>query len=302
MKFNSLGYLISEGIKSVFKQKKMTSASIIIMCATMFMFGIFYLIGENINFAMSQLESEQGIRVMIKEGATDSEIEKLKVDIQAIDGVNTVTFVSKAEALATVKSWIVGSSDSEDLLAGYDEDNPFPASYFVTLTDLSKNAEVQEKIKQLDNVDDLSTDNDVISKLATLARTIQIVTLVLLLILVAISIFIISYTIKLTVYARRREISIMKYVGATNGFIRGPFIVEGIIIGIISALITLILIGFAYNGVLSQIMSSAVMRSISISLYTFQALFAKVLIVYLILGIGIGTLGSVISMNKYLKV
>lgn len=302
MKFNSLGYLISEGIKSVFKQKKMTSASIIIMCATMFMFGIFYLIGENINFAMSQLESEQGIRVMIKEGATDSEIEKLKVDIQAIDGVNTVTFVSKAEALATVKSWIVGSSDSEDLLAGYDEDNPFPASYFVTLTDLSKNAEVQEKIKQLDNVDDLSTDNDVIAKLATLARTIQIVTLVLLLILVAISIFIISYTIKLTVYARRREISIMKYVGATNGFIRGPFIVEGIIIGIISALITLILIGFAYNGVLSQIMSSAVMRSISISLYTFQALFAKVLIVYLILGIGIGTLGSIISMNKYLKV
>ena len=302
MKFNSLGYLISEGIKSVFKQKKMTSASIIIMCATMFMFGIFYLIGENINFAMSQLESEQGIRVMIKEGATDSEIEKLKVDIQAIDGVNTVTFVSKAEALATVKSWIVGSSDSEDLLAGYDEDNPFPASYFVTLTDLSKNAEVQEKIKQLDNVDDLSTDNDVIAKLATLARTIQIVTLVLLLILVAISIFIISYTIKLTVYARRREISIMKYVGATNSFIRGPFIVEGIIIGIISALITLILIGFAYNGVLSQIMSSAVMRSISISLYTFQALFAKVLIVYLILGIGIGTLGSVISMNKYLKV
>lgn len=302
MKFNSLGYLISEGIKSVFKQKKMTSASIIIMCATMFMFGIFYLIGENINFAMSQLESEQGIRVMIKEGATDSEIEKLKVDIQSIDGVNTVTFVSKAEALATVKSWIVGSSDSEDLLAGYDEDNPFPASYFVTLTDLSKNAEVQEKIKQLDNVDDLSTDNDVIAKLATLARTIQIVTLVLLLILVAISIFIISYTIKLTVYARRREISIMKYVGATNGFIRGPFIVEGIIIGIISALITLILIGFAYNGVLSQIMSSAVMRSISISLYTFQALFAKVLIVYLILGIGIGTLGSIISMNKYLKV
>ena len=223
MKFNSIGYMISEGFKSVFKQKKMTSASIIIMCATMFMFGIFYLIGENVNFAMSQLESEQGIRVMIKEGATDSEIEKLKVDIQSIDGVSTVTFISKSEALATVKSWISGSSDSENLLEGYDEDNPFPASYFVTLTDLSKNSEVQEKINKLDNVDDLSTNNDVISKLATLARTIQVITLVLLLILIAISIFIIAYTIKLTVYARRREISIMKYVGATNGFIRGPF-------------------------------------------------------------------------------
>ena len=239
---------------------------------------------------------------MIKDGATDSEIEKLKVDIQAIDGVSTVTFVSKSEALATVKSWISGSSDSEDLLDGYEEDNPFPASYFVTLTDLNKNSEVQEKIKALDNVSDLSTNNDVITKLATLARTIQIITLVLLLILVAISIFIIAYTIKLTVYARRREISIMKYVGATNGFIRGPFIVEGIIIGIVSALITLIIIGFAYNAVLTKMMSSAVMQSISISLYTFKALFARVLIVYLILGIGIGTLGSTISMNKYLKV
>ena len=161
---------------------------------------------------------------------------------------------------------------------------------------------MQEKINKLDNVDDLSTNNDVISKLATLARTIQVITLVLLLILIAISIFIIAYTIKLTVYARRREISIMKYVGATNGFIRGPFIVEGIIIGIISALITLLIIGLAYNAVLSKIMSSAVMQSISISLYTFNALFARVLIVYLLLGIGIGTLGSVISMNKYLKV
>ena len=302
MKFNSIGYMISEGFKSFFKQKKMTSASIIIMCATMFMFGIFYLIGENVNFAMSQLEGEQGIRVMIKDGATDSEIEKLKVDIQAIDGVSTVTFVSKSEALATVKSWIAGSSDSEDLLDGYEENNPFPASYFVTLTDLNKNSQVQEKIKALDNVGDISTNNDVITKLAGLARTIQIITFVLLLILVAISIFIIAYTIKLTVYARRREISIMKYVGATNGFIRGPFIVEGIMIGIISALITLVIIGIAYNAVLTKMMSSAVMQSISISLYTFKALFAKVLIVYLILGIGIGTLGSTISMNKYLKV
>ena len=302
MRFNSIGYMISEGFKSFFKQKKMTSASIVIMCATMFMFGIFFLIGENVNFAMSQLESEQGIRVMIKEGATDSEIEKLRTEIQSIDGVSTVTFISKSEALATVKSWIANSNDSTDLLEGYDEDNPFPASYFVTLTDLSKNNEVQKKIKELDNVDDLSTDNDVISKLATLARTIQIITLVLLIMLIAISIFIIAYTIKITVYARRREISIMKYVGATNGFIRGPFIVEGIIIGVISALITLIIIGIAYDAVLAKIMSSAVMQSISISLYTFKALFARVLIVYLLLGIGIGTLGSIISMNKYLKV
>lgn len=298
MRFN-LGYLIKEGFKSVFKQKKMTGASIIIMCATMFMFGVFYLLGENINFVMRQVESQQGMRVMIKEEATNDQIKDLQIKIQQIDGVNTVTFSSKEDALATVKSWF---GDKQDLLIGYDEDNPFPASYFVTLTDLSRNEEVQKKIKELEMVDDISTKNDTISTLSTVAKNIQMVTLVLLILLVIISIFIISYTIKLTVYARRREISIMKYVGATNGFIRGPFIVEGIIIGIISAFITLAIIGLAYKQTLSKILESSVIQRLTISLYSFSELFARVLLVYLILGIGIGVIGSIISMRKYLKV
>ena len=298
MRFN-LGYLIKEGFKSVFKQKKMTGASIIIMCATMFMFGVFYLLGENINFVMRQVESRQGMRVIIKEEATNDQIKDLQIKIQQIDGVNTVTFSSKEDALATVKSWF---GDKQDLLIGYDEDNPFPASYFVTLTDLSRNEEVQKKIKELEMVDDISTKNDTISTLSTVAKNIQMVTLVLLILLVIISIFIISYTIKLTVYARRREISIMKYVGATNGFIRGPFIVEGIIIGIISAFITLAIIGLAYKQTLSKILESSVIQRLTISLYSFSELFARVLLVYLILGIGIGVIGSIISMRKYLKV
>ena len=298
MRFN-LGYLIKEGFKSVFKQKKMTGASIIIMCATMFMFGVFYLLGENINFVMRQVESRQGMRVIIKEEATNDQIKDLQIKIQQIDGVNTVTFSSKEDALATVKSWF---GDKQDLLIGYDEDNPFPASYFVTLTDLSRNEEVQKKIKELEMVDDISTKNDTISTLSTVAKNIQMVTLVLLILLIIISIFIISYTIKLTVYARRREISIMKYVGATNGFIRGPFIVEGIIIGIISAFITLAIIGLAYKQTLSKILESSVIQRLTISLYSFSELFARVLLVYLVLGIGIGVIGSIISMRKYLKV
>lgn len=298
MRFN-LGYLIKEGFKSVFKQKKMTGASIIIMCATMFMFGVFYLLGENINFVMRQVESRQGMRVIIKEEATNDQIKDLQIKIQQIDGVNTVTFSSKEDALTTVKSWF---GDKQDLLIGYDEDNPFPASYFVTLTDLSRNEEVQKKIKELEMVDDISTKNDTISTLSTVAKNIQMVTLVLLILLIIISIFIISYTIKLTVYARRREISIMKYVGATNGFIRGPFIVEGIIIGIISAFITLAIIGLAYKQTLSKILESSVIQRLTISLYSFSELFARVLLVYLILGIGIGVIGSIISMRKYLKV
>lgn len=303
MKFNGIGYVISEGIKSVFKQKKMTGASIIIMCATMFMFGIFFLIGENINFAMKQLESQQGIRVMIKdEVISDGKEETLKAKINQIPGVNKVEFISKEDALSTVRTWIAGNKNSEEILSGYDEDNPFPASFFVTLTDLTKNDEVQKQILKLDGVDEISSNNDLLSKLASIAKSVQMITLGLLAILVLISIFIISYTIKLTVYARRKEISIMKYVGATNSFIRGPFIVEGIIIGIISAIITIGIIGVAYTSVLNKMLASSVMQSLTISLYTFNQLFVRILIVYLILGIGIGVLGSVISMRKYLKV
>lgn len=299
VKYNIIGYLIGEGFRSIVKQKKMTSASIIIMCATMFIFGAFYLIGENINFIMSQVESQQGMRVMIKEDATEDQIANLKTRIQQIDGVNQVNFHSKEDALASMKETL---GTYQELLDTYDEDNPFPASYFVTLTDLNLNKEVQEKILALDGVEEITSSDDTISMLSSIAKGIQMGTLVLLVILIIISIFIISYTIKLTVYARRREISIMKYVGATNSFIRGPFIVEGMIIGVISAILSLGIVGVVYNSVISKLLTSPVIQRINIALYGFSDIAVKLLVVYLIMGIGIGIIGSAISMRKYLKV
>lgn len=299
MKYSSIGYIIAEGFRSVGKQKKMTSASIIIMCATMFMFGIFFVIGENINYVVKQIESQQGMRVTIKEGTSDDDMEKLGNQIRQIDGVNNATFNSKEDALSTVKGWL---GNNQYLLNGYDEDNPFPASYFVTLTDLSKNKTVQEEILKLDGVDEINSKNDTISNLESAAKGIKAVTIVLLILLIVISIFIISYTIKLTVHARRKEISIMKYVGATNGFIRGPFLVEGVIIGIISAIITLAILGLTYNIAMSKILASNLLKVMTISLLGFSDIFTLVFIVYLILGIGIGVLGSTISMKKYLEV
>lgn len=299
MRYNVISYLIGEGFKSTFKQKKMTSASIIIMCATMFIFGLFFVIGENVNSVIQQIEEQQGIQIFIDEEATETDIETLGNEIRNIDGVNKVTFVSKEDALNSVKEVF---DDNQGLLEGWDEENPFPASYFVTLTDLSLNEQVQEKIYALDNVDEIASENNTINRLQELANGIQIMTIIILALLIIISIFIISYTIKLTVHARRREISIMKYVGATNGFIRGPFIVEGIIIGLISAIITLIILGLSYNAVMGGIGETVLIQSIGIGLLSFSEMFFLVLTVYLVLGIGIGILGSVISMRKYLKV
>ena len=299
MRYNTIGYIIAEGFRSVGKQKKMTSASIIIMCATMLMFGLFFVIGENINYVVKQFESQQGMKVIIKDGTSQDTIEKIGNEIRQIDGVNKVTFNSKEDALSTVKGWL---GDNQYLLSGWDEENPFPASYFVTLTDLSKNKEAQSEILKLDGVQEINSKNDTIANLESAAKGIRAVTIVLLVLLVVISIFIISYTIKLTVHARRREISIMKYVGATNGFIRGPFIVEGIIIGIVSAILTLAVLGLTYNVVLGKVLESSLLKTMTISLLGFSDIFVLVLIVYLLLGIGIGILGSAISMKKYLEV
>ena len=138
--------------------------------------------------------------------------------------------------------------------------------------------------------------------LVALANGINTITAIVLVLLVLISIFIISNTIKLTVHARRKEISIMKYIGATNNFIRSPFIVEGIIIGLVAAMISVLLIGLSYNVIAEKLLTSSISELVSFQLLGFNELFNLIVIVYLVLGVGVGVLGSVISMRRYLKV
>ena len=292
MRYNVITYLLGEGIRNVFKNKKSTSASIIIMSLTMLIFGVFFVITQNINSIMKQIESEQGIEVFLYDISED-QTKALEDYIRNIDGINTVEYKSKEDALNQLKSQF---KDREDLLSGYDENNIFPASYVVTLTDLTKNNEVKQKIDEYDK--DKPDTEKVIKKITSSDETIT----TLLVILIIISIFIISNTIKLTVHARRKEISIMKYVGATNSFIRWPFIVEGIIIGIISGAISIIILGINYNLIANKILESQVVSAMSINLLTFADMFGLIVLVYTILGVGIGILGSCISMRRYLKV
>ena len=301
MKYSILGYFIGEGFSNVFKNKKSTGASLMIMCATMIIFGIFLILGENINHFVDEVESEQGISVFVKNEATQEQIDELGEKIRAIDGVNTVDFVSKDEALEQMKERF---GERQDLLEGYEgENNIFTASYVVTLTDLTKSKAVQDQISTYtDVVKKINSKDEVTSTLINLANGIKIVTGVILVLLVIISIFIIANTIKLTVHARRKEISIMKYVGATNNFIRWPFIVEGMIIGILASIISIVIVGFAYNFVAEKLVNAEFMQLINMSLISFSDMFSSIIFVYMLLGIGIGVLGSVISMRKYLKV
>lgn len=302
MKYSILGYLVGEGFRNFFKNKKSTIASVIIMCATMFIFGIFFLIGENVNYIMKQVQSKQAMQIFINPEATKEQEAELEQKIKNIQYVNTIEYTSKEQALNDVKSW---SSSVEMILGDLTSDgyNPFKASYVITLTDLTKAEEVQKQIETFDNVASVQTGNKTINKLIQVANGIRTATGVILVLLVLISIFIIANTIKLTVHARRKEISIMKYVGATNGFIRWPFMVEGIIIGIVSAIITVLILGFTYNFVVENIMNGGMPEIVGgINLLTFSDMLSMLFVVYIIIGIGIGATGSAISMKKYLQV
>ena len=234
----------------------------------------------------------------MKLDATDEQITTLKQELHAIEGINTVDVISQAQALQQVKERF---GDKAYLLEGHDE-SIFQVSFIVTLTDLSKSSKIQDQISHLSNVEEIRSSNETISTLVKIAKGIRIATYVISICLIIFAIFIIANTIKLTVHARRREISIMKYVGATNSFIRWPFAVEGMIIGIISGAISTALLAGLYTLAVNNDGFVKIISKMGLTLLHFTDILNLVVLVYLVLGIGIGVLGSTISMRKYLKV
>lgn len=303
MNYNILNYLISEGFKNVFKNKKSTFAAIIIMFATMITMGLGIAGAQNITSIVNQLEQEVPIALYIKDNVKSSELADIEDYIKSIEYVNSVVFTSKPEALQNAKEKL---SDNADLLNQYTENNhPFKASYAITLTDLKESSTVVEILNSAeilkDKIETVQSSDSIISGLNSIDRGIKIIFIGMGILLIAVSTVIISNTIKLTVHARRKEISIMKYVGATNNFIRAPFIVEGIVIGIIAIAISILSLGGIYH-LIYNACNSILMTNLNFKMLQFNEIFQSIIIVYLLLGIGIGVLGSVLSMKKYLKV
>lgn len=298
MRYSVIGYFLSEGFRNVFKNKKSTISCLGVMCVTMLMFGVFFSIGKNITHMVENVEDSQAIRVFFKNDATEEEISEMKEKIMAINGVATAERRTKEDAFNEAKKYLDGHTS---LMDGMEPDF-FSDSYIVTLSDLDLNESVQAEMQKLPHFKKIASSNQTISALSTIGKWIRIVTGTILIILILISIFIIANTIKLTVHARRKEISIMKYVGATNSFIRTPFMIEGIIIGLTSSAISLGLVGAIYNWCAIKMAQSETIQLIGINMLQFSDLFSSILIVFIILGVGIGILGSRISMKKYLDV
>ena len=303
---NKIGYYLNEGYINLLKNKKRTFGSIFVMFCTLFIFGAFLIVSLNLNKGIETLKKDQGMQVFIKDGISEAEKNELERKIREIPEVNPPEFKSREQAFEDLKKQ---SKEQQDLLEGFTDGRFLPDSFIVKLNNLNRIKEVKAQIEKFDNVAGIEEQENLIAIILSISKIITTIGVTITVVLVIFSVSLIATTIKLTMDIRRREISIMKYVGATDAFIRGPFIVEGMLIGLISTFLVVLTIIGVYEMILiqipkiiSQTASKIGTQQVSIQLLPMAELLPILLIVFLILSLGLGIIGSTISMKKYLEV
>lgn len=294
---NNLIYSIKEGMKGLARNRSMSLASVASVASSLFVLGIMLCIVLNINFISEQTKEQfNSVQVFLVDDLSQDEILSVKREIEGIDNVRSITYETKEQALINLKErW----GENSYLLEGIE--NPLQNSYIVEIEDTQKADQMVADIQKLDNIDDISYYKDIVQQLNNIASTVNKFGLALMALLSFVSVFIIATTIKLTLYARKREIFIMKYIGATNWFVRWPFIIEGLILGFIGAVIAIFVTYGLYSVVYDFLISSS-MNFINGYLIRINDILGTISTVFISMGIGIGTVGSVISVRRYLEV
>lgn len=295
---SSLKYLIKEGFRNSWTNRMMSIASISVLLCCLVLIGSASMIFLNINSLVDRIEDENVIMVYIEDDTSQEDIAAMKDSIEAIGNIQSVEFVDKESAWQDQLK-TMGEAQAEFFTEINPDKIPLPDAYKVTVADLSLFKDTVSQIKQLDNIDTVRENSDLAKKLQTISHGISIIAIVIIAVLFAISLFIISNTIKLTVYSRRLEISIMKSVGATNSFVRLPFIVEGVILGVISGVLSLGVVWGVYELAVNQF--SDLLNSLSLIPLDFKSYALYMLGAFVGIGIISGVGGSLITMGKYLN-
>ena len=297
MNASSLRYLIKEGFRNTWANRMMSVASICVLLSCLVLIGSATMMFLNIDSLVQKVENENVIMVYIKDGTSDDDEKAMGEQLKKISNIEKVEFVPKEVA------WQEQLDTMEDAQAKFFTENsktiPLPDAYKVTVTDLQQFSTTVKAIKGLDNIDTVRQNTDLAKKLDTISRGISIIAIAIIVILFAISLFIISNTIKLTVYSRRLKISIMKSVGATNSFVRLPFVVEGIILGIIAGVLSLFVVWGVYELAINQF--ADIFKSLSLVPLAFTKYAWPMLGVFVAIGVISGVGGSLITMRKYLN-
>lgn len=293
--FSSLSYFWKETFYSLFRNKFMAVASVLTVTLSMFILGVFLCAVLNINHMATYLENQVEMTVYLKDGLNTEQVMAVGKKLKALPDLKEIKFTNKDQAMAEFKQRLGNQQGILDAING----NPLPSSYSTSFATPASLKNAVSIVTQYPEVDSVQYGQDIIEQLYKVAQVIRIGGIILIVFLAGAELFIISNTIRLTVFARRREIQIMKYVGATNGFIRWPFIFEGMIIGFIGSGLSAFILWEGYKVVLMEMAQAGLVFIPMIPLWPFIGYMTVML---LAAGIIIGILGSTISLRKYMKV
>ncbi|MDD6642649.1 MAG: permease-like cell division protein FtsX [Faecousia sp.] len=293
MKHNNFGYLMGEGVRAMFKHGFMSFAAICITVACLVIVNSFLLISYNMSLVVDDLQKKMEVVVIIDETYTEAESKSVGSEINLIENVDNARFVSRSEALEE----FIGDSD-ESLFEGLDPEN-FRDQYVITLVDNEKVAETKAALERVSGVAEVHAPDEMANALATLRNVLYGATMAIAAVLLIVSLIIISNTIRLAMLDRREEIGIMKMVGATNGFIRFPFLIEGFFLGLFGAVISFFVEWGLYEAIRNAIVSTDLQF---LTFVPFTEVLLPMIAACAIAGFGIGILGSLLSIRRFLKV
>lgn len=302
MKISTFGYTIKQGIKNIWTNKMFSIASIATMAACIFMFGMFYSIVVNFQHVVKDVESGVAITVFFDEGTSQEDIDAIGQKIAMREEVSSFNYVSAEEAWEEYK--LEYFDGDEAAAASFGTDNPLAgeSNYEIYMEDISQQSSLVSYLEGLDHVSRVRQSEMVANTLTDFNRLVSIVSAVIIVILICVAVFLISNTVRTGIAVRREEIGIMKVIGATDYFVRAPFIVEGILIGLIGAAIPLIILYTMYGRIIEYVANRFGFLNNLLSFLPVESVFQILLPVGLILGVGIGYIGSRVTVRKHINV
>ena len=295
MKINTVNYLIGDAFKSLKRNRTISIASMITVFITFLVLGVFVLLAQNAGLIINGLEDKIEIQVFLDKDIKLIEEREIQVKIKEQDGVESIKYESAEDAYNNILE------SNPDFLKGYTlEKNPFPASYIVKISNADKIDKIVKAVKDLPGVDTIENQQDIVKSIQSVIKTVRWIGVALFCVLIAVSIFLIMNTTKITVYSRRREVGIMKFVGATDWFIRWPFIIEGMVIGLVGSAVSIVALFFLYKLAVKGISSMFMMMSFS--LVSSGYVISTLLLFFVLGGMIIGGIASYLALRKFLKV
>ncbi len=299
MRGSSLGYLLKEGSKNVWVNRLMSVASIGVLTVCMLLIGSAILLSVNMNSIVGYVEDQNEIVIVLNDDMTKSEIDEFDTELHKVDNLLDIVFVSKEEAFQKEKEKL---GEAGELLR--EDDNFYPNTYRVKIDDLSRLKKTVEDIEGLSGIESVKAPTEIAETLTSIKKLVILFGMGIVALLICVTLIIIANTIKITVFNRRKEISIMKYVGATDLFIKLPFMVEGLILGLVSAIFAYFILWAGYNYLLEWLVEnpSSWIQAINGSLIPFEQLGLRLFGGFAVGGTGLGVVGSMIFVRNYLKV